>query len=38
MLYSVFDFGQLGVVETVQGTYQVAGDSSNSFKFYAYAD
>lgn len=37
MLYAVFDFRELGIVETVQGTYQVSGDSSDSFKFYAYA-
>ena len=37
MLYAVFDFGQLGVVEAIQGTYQVSGDSSDSFEFYAYS-
>ena len=37
MLYAVFDFRELGVVEAIQGTYQASGDSSDSFEFYAYS-
>ena len=37
MLYPVLFLGAFGVIETVQGAYQIAGDAADTLKAYAFA-